>query len=64
VAGKNYYGLSDGDITLVSERILKLLAFDAAEPGNDDQHRKNYGNNAYMLSNIRQWMNAVFCGSR
>jgi hypothetical protein len=57
-AGRDYYDLPDGSITLVSEFILKLMAFDAMETENFERYRKDYGNNDYLLSNVRQWMNS------
>ena len=50
---------SSSGITLLSEYVLAQLAFDAKEPNNGTTNRKNYGNNYYKLSNIRQWLNST-----
>lgn len=50
---------STSGITLLSEYVLAQLAFDAKEPNNPTTNRKNYGNNNYRLSNIRQWLNSA-----
>lgn len=44
-------------ITLLTEKIIDLLAFDAKEPNNTNEIRAAYGNNRYSLSNIDQWLN-------
>lgn len=46
-----------GHTTLVPAKIIDIRAFDAKEPNNNDTNRKNYGNNRYKDSNIRQWLN-------
>ena len=58
VADKNHNGYPSNSVTLVSEKIIKMLCFDAKEPTNSNIDRKNYGNNRYIYSNIRQWMNS------
>ena len=58
VADKNHSGYPSNSVTLVSEKIIKMLCFDAKEPSNTDIDRKNYGNNRYVYSNIHQWMNS------
>ena len=45
-------------VTLWSDKILDILAFDAKEPANDNNNIVNYGNNRYIHSNIRQWLNS------
>ena len=35
------------------------MQFDAKEPTNPDSNRKNYGNNRYSQSGIRQWLNSA-----
>lgn len=47
-----------GTTDLISTHILALKAFDAKEPTNADQNRKNYGNNNYKFSNLLQWLNS------
>lgn len=56
VGGRNHYGANQ--TALVSEKIISLKAFDAIETRNTDSNRKNYGNNRYSQSNIRQWLNS------
>lgn len=54
---------SDQSIRLVLEptsvSLLGSMAYDAKEPYNSDNNRKNYGNNRYVYSNIHQWLNAT-----
>ncbi|MED1904807.1 DUF6273 domain-containing protein [Cytobacillus firmus] len=57
VAAKNHPGYPANSITLLTERIITLKAFDAMEPSNSDSNRRSYGNNRYLHSNIRQWLN-------
>lgn len=35
-----------------------MLCFDATEPSNGNSDRRNYGNNRYIYSNLRQWLNS------
>lgn len=58
VAAKNHTGYPSGAITLVTERIIKIMAVDAREPNNSDSYRRDLGNNRYVHSNIRQWLNS------
>lgn len=45
-------------ITLLTEKVIDFLPFDAREPGNmESASRQQYGNNRYSLSNIDQWLN-------
>jgi hypothetical protein len=57
IKGKNHPGYPSGAITVVSDRIIKIMASDAKEPNNGDSNRKNYGSNRYIYSNLRQWLN-------
>lgn len=57
VGGHNHYASSQ--TVLVSEKIITLKAFDAIEANNTDSNRKNYGNNRYAHSNLRQWLNSA-----
>lgn len=50
-------GIAD-HISLMTDKIICLKPFDAKEPNNSDSNRKNYGNNRYKHSNIRQWLNS------
>lgn len=36
-----------------------MLCFDATEPSNSNSDRRSYGNNRYIYSNIRQWLNSA-----
>ena len=45
-------------VTLMPHDCLESLMFDNAEPNNSDFSRKNYGNDRYLYSNIRQWLNS------
>lgn len=57
VAAKNHAGYPANSVTLLTERIITLKSFDAKEPSNSDSNRRSYGNNRYLHSNIRQWLN-------
>lgn len=57
IAGKNHIGYPGNSVTLLTDRIIDLRAFDAKEPSNANSDRKNYGNNRYLDSNLRQWLN-------
>lgn len=59
VAAKNHTDYPANSVTLVSERIIKIMAFDAKEPLNSDTDRQDGGNNRYLYSNIRQWLNST-----
>lgn len=59
IADKNHSGYPANSVTLVTNQIIKMLCFDAKEPSDSDFNRKNYGNNRYIYSNIRQWMNSL-----
>ncbi len=59
VADKNHVGYPSNSVTLLSEKIIKLLCFDAREPTNTESDRQGYGNNRYLHSNIRQWLNSM-----
>jgi len=45
-------------LTIQSHDILLNAQFDAPEPGNPDSYRQQYGNNRYIHSAIRQWLNS------
>lgn len=42
----------------MTNQIIKLLCFDAMEPANGNSDRRNRGNNRYIYSNLRQWLNS------
>jgi hypothetical protein len=58
VADKNHSGFPANSVTLITDKIIQLLAFDAKEPSNANSDRQNYGNNNYNYSNLRQWLNS------
>lgn len=45
-------------VTLHAAEILDLRCFDAKEPNNTAFGRRDYGNNRYAVSNIKQWLNS------
>lgn len=51
-----YPTLSDS-VALLTEKIIDLRPYDAAESLSDMYNPKNYGNADYGLSNIDQWLN-------
>ena len=57
-ADKNHAGYPANSTTLVTNQIIKLLCFDAKESANGNGDRRNYGNNRYIYSNLRQWLNS------
>ncbi len=59
IADKNHAGYPTNSVTLLSKYILTLKCFDAMEPSNSSGNRRNYGNNRYLYSNIRQWLNSA-----
>lgn len=59
IADKNHAGYPANSVTLLSKYILTLKCFDAMEPSNPSGNRRNYGNNRYLYSNIRQWLNSA-----
>lgn len=58
VAAKNHSGYPTGAITLLTERIIKIMASDAMEPSNSNSDRRSWGNNRHIHSNILQWLNS------
>ena len=42
----------------MTNQIIKLLCFDAKESANGNSDRRNYGNNRYIYSNLRQRLNS------
>lgn len=59
VIDKNHSGYPTNSITLMTDRIITLKCFDAMESGNSDGNRRSYGNNRYIYSNIRRWLNST-----
>jgi hypothetical protein len=58
VADKNHAGYPANSVTLITDKIIKLAAFDQAEANNADANRKAAGNGRWRTSNIRQWLNS------
>lgn len=58
IADKNHTGYPANSVTMITERIISLKCFDAIESGNSDSNRRSYGNNRWIFSNIRQWLNS------
>ena len=45
-------------MTIQTKDCLHNIQFDAPEPNNPDSNRKSYGNNRYIHSAVRQWLNS------
>lgn len=58
IADKNHAGFPANSTTLITERIISLKCFDAIEQSNSDSNRRSYGNNRWIWSNIRRWLNS------
>jgi len=54
----NHTGDPDNSTALITSNIITLKCFDAIEAGNTDSNRSQYGNNRYLYSNIKQWLNS------
>lgn len=52
VADKNHKGYPSNSVTLITQKIIDLRAYDAKESG------KTNGNTSYPLSNIHAWLNS------
>lgn len=50
---------SSDRVGLVTERIISLKCFDAKEPNNSNNNRRNYGNNRAAVANLLQWLNSA-----
>jgi len=59
IADKNHSGYPPNSVTLLAKNILTLKCADAKEPSSTNTDRRNYGNNRYIVSNIRQWLNSA-----
>ncbi|WP_311486625.1 DUF6273 domain-containing protein [uncultured Anaerococcus sp.] len=58
IADKNHEGYPSNSVTLISDKIIAVKAFDAKEPRNSNDSRQRDGNNYYKYSNISQWLNS------
>lgn len=59
IADKNHADYPANSVTLLSKYILTLKCLDAKEPSSSDSYRQSSGNNRYLYSNIRQWLNSA-----
>lgn len=60
VASQGHYSINT--TVLLSERVLSFKAIDAKEPNNPRTDRARSGNNRYIYSNIRAWLNSSSTG--
>ena len=58
IADKNHSGYPSNSVTLITEKIIQLMCFDAKEASNSNSDRQSYGNNRYSVSNLLQWLNS------
>lgn len=54
----NHAGDPNNSTALITSNIITLKCFDDYEPENSNLERKKYGNNRYLYSNIKQWLNS------
>lgn len=59
VADKGHAGYPANSVTFIAEKIIKIMAADAKEPSSGNSDRRSYGNNRWIHSNIRQWLNSA-----
>ncbi len=57
IADQNHEGYPANSTTLIADKIIKITCFDSTENDSSDSDH-NKGNNNYMTSNIRQWLNS------
>ena len=58
VADKNHTGYPANSVTLITEKVIDLRAYDGQETNSDNELYAQYGNIDYKLSNINQWLNS------
>ena len=58
IADKDHIDYPKNSVTLISDKILCLKAFDAREASNKYKDRRSNGNNYYKYSNLLQWLNS------
>ena len=58
IADKNHSGYPSNSVTLITDKIITLKAFDGAEPKNSNEDRRSGGNSYYRHSNLLQWLNS------
>lgn len=54
----NHTGDPAGSTALVTSNIITLKCFDAIEAGSSDSDRRSCGNNRYLYSNLKLWLNS------
>lgn len=59
IADFDHGGYPENSATLISDKGILPMCWDAAEPENPDSYRKLDGNNRYIHSNIAQWLNST-----
>jgi hypothetical protein len=58
VADKNHSGYPDNSVTLITEKVIDMRAYDGQEWNSNDELFIRYGNIDYRLSNLHQWLNS------
>ena len=58
VVDKNHAGYPANSVTLITEKIIDLRAYDAKEPTWTDTEETKQGYINYKVSNINQWLNS------
>ena len=58
VVDRDHSGYPVTSTTLLSDRILSIKDYDNAEPSSPDSDRKTNGNDRWLYSNMRQWLNS------
>lgn len=58
VVAKNHKDYPANSVTLLTEKVIDIRSFDAKEPNNQDEECQKYGNNRYLYSNIRHWLDS------
>lgn len=51
-------GYPKNAVTMITEKVIRYMAFDAKETSNAVPDRQSSGNNRWRTSNIRQWLNS------
>lgn len=59
IADKEHSGYPSRAVTLITDKIISIKCFDAMESTSKDSDRRSYGNNRYVQSNIRSWLNSA-----
>lgn len=58
IADKNHEGYPNNCTTLITDKIIQVMASDAKESNNSNIDRRSYGNNRHIYSNLLQWLNS------